>query len=81
MLKSIASLFGSLGWMVFRVMMTIASVVGVVYFTITAFQLDTTLGRVLRILGAFTCAAIFVFLVRAREKEDEKPVEDEENRF
>lgn len=81
MFKSIATLFGSLGWMVLRVMLTIASLVGAAYFTISAFQQDTTLSRVLHLLGALACVAVFVFIVRPREKEDEKPVEDEPERF
>ncbi len=82
MLESIVSLFGSLGWLVIRVILTIASLVCAVLFAIIAFfEATVTLHKVLWLLGAFACIALFVVLVRSREKEDEKPVEDEHDRF
>ena len=82
MLKSFASLFGSLGWMILRVMLVIGSLVGTVILIVTGFfESVSPLQRILSLLGALACVALFILLVRAGKKEDETPVEDEKDRF
>lgn len=82
MLKSFASLFGSLGWMILRVMLVIGSLVGAVILIVTGFfESVSPLQRILSLLGALACVALFIVLVRAGKKEDETPVEGDKDRF
>ncbi|MBQ6177050.1 MAG: hypothetical protein IJK29_11715 [Bacteroidales bacterium] len=70
MLKSILSLFGSLGGMILKVMLTIASVIMTGFCAFTAFSVPFRWGGALRILGAVASAALFAYLVRERRDRD-----------
>ena len=81
MIKSILAMFGSLGGMILRVMLTIASLVGVFYLGFTAFRVEFRWGGALRLLGAVVCAAVFMILVTLRKKDDADDASGEKDRF
>ncbi len=81
MLKSVMAMFGSLGWMIVRVMLTIASLVGVFYLGFTAFRVDFRWTGALRLLGAVACAAVFMVMVTLRKKDEDDDASDEPDRF
>lgn len=83
MMKSILSLFGSLGGMIVKVMLAIASVVLTAWCAFTALTVQPFLWQgALRLAGAVAGAALFVSLVKERgNKEDEAPDRDEGGTF
>ena len=78
MLKSILSLFGSLGGMILRVMLAIASVILTGFLGISAFSVPFRWGGLMRLAGAVAAAALFVALVRERRNDEDAPVREED---
>lgn len=72
MLKHIVSMFGSLGWMIVRVMLTIASLVGAFYCGFTAARVPFRWAGALHLLGALGCAAVFMLMVTMRRKDEDE---------
>ncbi len=81
MLKSVLSLFGSLGGMILRVIIVIASLVGMLFFGVTAFNVPFRWTGALYLLGCVICAGLFVWLVRPRREDEEDREPPEEDRY
>ncbi len=81
MFKSILSLFGSRGTLILRFMLTVASLIGMIFCGVTAFQVPMLWGGVLYLLGCVGCAGLFMWLVWPRKDEDDRePPEEDRNR-
>ena len=78
MLKSILSVFASLGLLVTRIMLIVGALACAIIFVIVALtNSGDKLAMVLWLLAALACVAVFMAVSHHREREDEKPVKDE----
>ncbi len=77
MLRSILSVCGSLGSLIARVMLVVATIIGMFWFGYNAMTVPFRMGGARWLAGALACAAVFVLLVRARRSRDERPADDD----
>ncbi len=80
MLKSILSMFGSLGGMILRFMLAIGLVVLFCWCIFTVFHVPFLWGGFFRVLGILASGVGFIWLVGAFKKPEEDGGADDERR-